>query len=124
METRHPAKELKNVRESLSADATKFPMPDLATQNGQHDFSQKCAPDDAYARNGCQADGINGTSSSPGKNFINIYDGGRTCDKESVQESIDRSVSFLPDDQDVDRPDKQESCFEAPQRQQKRFQAL
>lgn len=97
-------KSRKTSGESLSADATKFSMPDLVRQNGQREFLQKYASEakaKAGARDSFQADGINGISSSLGESFINIYDGGRLYGKESVQERIDCAVPFFRNDWDV-----------------------
>lgn len=88
-------------------------MPDLTMQDELREFPRKYAPEaELYARDSCQADGIDETSSLLGKNFINIrlpYYDGNPCNKESVQENTDRSVSSLRSNQGVDRPDKEDN---------------
>lgn len=85
-------------------------IPDLAIQDGLREFPQKYAPEaEVYAQNSCQADGIDVTSSSLGKNFFSIHYDGSPCNKENVQENIDCSVPSLRNNQGVDRPDKEEN---------------
>lgn len=51
--------------ENLSSDAMKPFMPDLAMQDGLREFPQKYALEaEVYARDSCQTDGIDETSSS------------------------------------------------------------